>query len=326
MSVYRSLIAAILRRPKRRRRVRTPTVLQMESTECGAASLGIILGYHGLYVPLPELRVECRVSRDGSNALYIKKTAERHGLSGKGYQMSVDELRRLEPPFMVFWGLNHFLVVEGFGRDRVYLNDPATGRRTISESAFRAAYTGIVFRFELGPGFKKGGARPSTWTGIARRIGGARMAVGFIVLGGVALMIAELAGATFGLVFVDQLLVEARQHWIRPLLLAMAICAMFRLLVMMIQRGVLRSLRLSLAMVHSAKFLWHVLRLPTAFYQQRYAGDISARVDANSEVADMISGELATTAVGLLMIVFYAALMFAFRPVAGVRGRGDRRG
>jgi NHLM bacteriocin system ABC transporter peptidase/ATP-binding protein len=286
----------------------------MESTECGAASLGIILAYYGRFVALPELRIECRVSRDGSNALYVKKTAERYGLVGKGYQMSVDELRTLKPPFMVFWGMNHFLVVEGFGAGRVYLNDPASGRRAVSDQAFRAAYTGIVFQFEPGPQFKKGGERPSAWRGIVRRLSGARAAVGFVVLAGVAFMLAELVSSTFGLVFVDQLLIESRRHWIRPLLLAMALCALFRAGAMITQRGMLRRLKLRLAMVHSAKFLWHVLRLPVAFYQQRFAGDLSARVDGNSEVADMVAGDLATTAVGLLMIVFYASLMFAFDP------------
>jgi NHLM bacteriocin system ABC transporter peptidase/ATP-binding protein/NHLM bacteriocin system ABC transporter ATP-binding protein len=284
----------------------------MEATECGAASLGIILAYFGRYVPLEELRVECRVSRDGSNALYVKKTGEKHGLIGRGYQMTVEQLHELKPPFMVFWDLNHFLVVEGFGLGRVYLSDPATGRRVVDEKTFRASYTGIVFRFEPGPNFKKGGDKPSTIRAIYRRMRGARTAVTYVVLAGVALLVCELVTATFNLIFVDQVMIEERWQWIRPLLMAMTLTALFRVVVGVVQQCALRSLKLSLAMVHSAKFLWHLLRLPIPFYQQRFAGEVSGRMESNSLAADVISGQLATTMVGFLMVVFYAAVMFEF--------------
>ena len=167
-------------------------------------SLGIILAYYGRHVPLEELRVECRVSRDGSNALYVKKTAEKYGLSGKGYQMTADELRGLRPPFLVFWELNHFLVVEGIGRDRVYLNDPASGRRSVSLEEFTESYAGIVFRFEPAPGFGRGGQSRAPGA-IARRMAGAYTAVAFAVMAGLALMAAELVAATFNPLFVDQI-------------------------------------------------------------------------------------------------------------------------
>ena len=305
---------------KRFRRARTPTLLQMEATECGAAALGIILAYHGRYVPLDELRNECRVSRDGSNALYVKKTAEKYGLISKGYQMTVDELRQLKPPFMVFWELNHFLVVEGFVGNRVYLSDPATGRRSIDEQSFRQSYTGIVFSFEPGPGFHKGGEKPSTGKAILRRMRGLRAAVAYVVLAGLAVMACELIAASYNLIFVDQILIEDRRSWIRPLLFVMGMTAVLHMLVAVIQRRSLRDLKLSVAVVHSSRFLWHVLRLPITFYQQRYAGDISSRVESNSVVADLISGQLATTMIGLLMVVFYATVTLAFNPLLTVVG------
>ena len=302
------------------RRVRTPTVLQMEATECGAASLAMILAYYGLRVPLEELRVECRVSRDGSNALYIKKAAQKYGAPGKGYQMTTEQLRGLQPPFLVFWELNHFLVVEGFSRNRVYLNDPASGRRSVSIEEFTESFAGIVFRFEPGPTFQKGGLKPSTARAIARRIGGAYAAVVFAVMAGVALMAAELVTATFSPLFVDQIMVGERWPWIRPLLLVMGLTLLFRLLIGSVQLAGLLRLKKSLAATHSARFVWHVLRLPTAFYQQRYAGDIASRVDGNSSVADLVSGPLATTLVGLLMVVVYGAVMFAFDPLLAAVG------
>lgn len=293
-------------------RVLTPTILQMEATECGAAALGSILGYYGRSVPLAELRRECGVSRNGTNAFNVIKAARNYGLNAKGFKKSFKNLKGLSPPYIVFWNFNHFVVVEGFGINRVYLNDPATGRRTVSRSEFSRAYTGIVLVMEPGSSFKQGGSTRNTAASLSSRLAASRGTLLFCILAGLLLTVPRLAVPAFSQVFVDEILISNRQDWLRPLIIGMLLTAIVRGMLARLRLTYLRGLMVKLSVAMSGQFLWHILRLPVGFYTQRYAGEISSRVSLNDRVADILSGRLATTVIDAVMMVFYLAIMLMY--------------
>lgn len=294
------------------KRTKTPTLLQMEAVECGAAALGIVLGYYGLIVPLAQLRMNCGVSRDGSKASNVLKAARNYGMQAKGFKKEVSQLKEIKPPFIAFWNFNHFLVVEGFTENRVYLNDPATGPRTISHDEFDRAYTGVVLIMEPGPEFQRGGRKPSVINSLFERLKGSLGAILYCILAGFLLVIPGLAVSVFGQVFVDNILVENRLEWLRPLLMGMAITAILQALLTLLQFRYLRHLQIKLSVGMSSRFLWHLLRLPVGFYAQRFAGEISSRLRMNTQVADVLSGQLASTVIDAIMVIFYAIVMFAY--------------
>ncbi len=293
-------------------RVKTPTLVQMEAVECGAAALGIILGYYNRIVPLTQLRRDCGVSRDGSKASNVLKAARLYGLQAKGFKKSLDAVRLIEPPFIVFWNFNHFLVLEGFGKERVYINDPATGPRTVSYEEFNRAYTGVVLVMEPGENFQKGGSKKGIIPALASRLRNSRGAIIFCLLAGLILTIPRLAVPAFTQIFVDEILVQDRQDWLRPLILGMLLTTGIRGFLARLRLNYLRKLMLKLSASMSGSFMWHILRLPTSFYAQRFAGEISNRSQLNDKVADVLSGRLATTIIDTMMIVLYGLIMFLY--------------
>ncbi|HEX6370027.1 MAG TPA: NHLP family bacteriocin export ABC transporter peptidase/permease/ATPase subunit [Longimicrobium sp.] len=296
-------------------RARVPTVLQMEAVECGAAALAMVLAYHRRLVPLEEVRQACGVSRDGSKASNVVKAARGYGLIAKGFKKEPAELRTLPVPMIVHWNFNHFVVLEGFGKGRAFLNDPGHGPRTVTEEEFDQSFTGVALTFEPGPEFVPGGEERTLTAALGRRLAGLHGALAYVVLAGLALVLPGLLVPTFSRVFVDDVLVKGLADWVRPLAWFMAATALVIALLTWLQQRYLLRLETRLAIGTSARFLWHVLHLPLQFFTQRFPGEIASRVGINDRVAQLLSGELATTMLAAVMVAFYAALMVRYDPV-----------
>jgi len=294
------------------KRVRTPTILQMESSECGAAALAIVLAHFGRYVPIEEVRVECGVSRDGSRAGNIVKAARRYGLVAKGLRREPDDLDELGFPQIIHWNLNHFVVLEGLHEGKVYINDPASGPRKVTWRELDESFTGITIKVDIGPDFVPGGRPPSMVAGLRRRAAGIGAALPLAVLAGLFLVIPGIAVPMMSKLFIDDILIGGMKGWVVPLLIGLGATAIIQAALTWLQELYLLRIGTKLVIHESSRFFWHILRLPVEFFNQRYGGEIGSRMIINDRVAAAISKQLAKGVINVFMVIFYAALMTAF--------------
>jgi len=290
----------------------TPTVLQMEAVECGAAALAMVLAYHGAWIPLEQLRVACGVSRDGSKASNVVRAAHGLGMAAKGFRKEPSTLHQLPMPCIIHWNFNHFVVLEGIDGDRVSINDPAIGRRLIDMNELDLAFTGVALAMEPTEAFQKVGSKPKGLRLLLRELRSSRGAVALLIAVSLTLIIPGIVIPGFSKIFVDEILIQNNENWLKPLLIGMGATALLRALVTGLQQSLLLRLQTKLAVVMISRFLRHVLSLPMDFFAQRHAGDIATRVAANEQISRLLSGGVAANALSLTSLVFFAAAMAAY--------------
>jgi NHLM bacteriocin system ABC transporter peptidase/ATP-binding protein len=299
---------------------KVPVVMQMENLECGAACLAMILAYHGKWLPLEQVRSDCGVSRDGSSAKNMLRAARAYGLNAAGYRFELSDIRRAEFPVIIHWNFNHFVVLNGFKKNRAVLNDPARGTVEVSMDEFDKAFTGIILMFSKTEFFEPGG-KPKSMLGFARsRLKGALVPFIFVVLTGILTAAAGVVAPVFSRIFMDRILTGVNPEWLYPFIFAMVGLLLFQLTVSAINTLYMLKIRGKLAIVANTTFFWHVLRLPMEFFSQRMAGDIASRQSSNEGIAETLITQLAPVLLNMAMLVFYLVVMIKYSLLLTVVG------
>lgn len=303
---------------------KVPVILQLEALECGAASLAMVLAYYDKWVPLEQVRKDCGVSRDGSNAKNLLYAARSYGMQAKGYRMEPQSLKESGKfPCIIHWNFNHFVVLDGFRRERAVLNDPARGQVEVSMEEFDHSFTGVCILLEPGEGFAPDG-RPKSMLGFVRkRLAGAKDALIFTTVVSLITALIGVINPAFSRVFVDRLLEGQNPGWVTPFFVLLSTFALIQIALSGMQAIYSLKLQGKLAIKANAEFMWHVLRMPVEFFSQRMAGDIAARKSSNQSIASTLINTLAPTVLNLIMMVVYLVVILRYSvPLAliGVSG------
>ena len=294
------------------KRVKVPVIMQMEALECGAASLAMILAYHGKWVPLEQVREDCGVSRDGSNCKSMMLAARSYGLIANGYKCGVEDVKEVDFPAIIHWNFNHFVVLDGFKKDKAIINDPARGTVEVDMKEFDESFTGVVLCFEEGEGFERGGKPKSVVEFARKRLKGTFAPFMFVILTGALTSLLGVIQPGFSRVFTDRLLTGQNLEWLYPFLILFSCLVGFQLIVSILNTVYMLKIRGKLAIVSNSSFMWHVLRLPMNFFSQRQVGDIVSRQSSNESIAETLISQLAPVALNIAMLVFYLVMILKY--------------
>jgi NHLM bacteriocin system ABC transporter peptidase/ATP-binding protein len=299
---------------------KTPTVYQMEATECGAASLSMIMGYYGRHMALEQMRIETGVSRDGCNAKNILKAARKFGLEAKGYRKSLENLLECKPPCIIHWNFNHFVVWEGVKGKYAYINDPAMGRRKLTIEEIDDCFTGIVLEFKLTENFEKAKQKKTLLSFVKTRLKGQYSSLFALVAIGICLVFPGLIIPVFSQVFIDDILLGGNTKWMTAFLTIMCFTVLFQAALTYYRGLLLQKLQNKMALVSAHEFLSHMFRLPMSFFDQRYSGDLVERVENNNNVSTFLAGDLAETVLNIMVAAFYLILLLTYSPLLTLIG------
>lgn len=300
---------------------KVPVVMQMEALECGAASLAMILAYYDKWIPLEKLRVDCGVSRDGSNAKNVLIAARSYGLVARGYRYEPEDLKKEgQFPCIIHWNFNHFVVLDGFSKGKAVINDPAKGVCKISMEEFDRAFTGICLMFEPGEEFEPGGRPKSVLKFALERLKGSKTAITFVVLTTIISSLIDVVEPAFSRVFIDRLLTHKNQNWTYPFLIAFALLTAIQIAVSAIEAIYLNRINGRLAISGNMSYLWKVLHMPMEFFSQRMSGTILGRQEENAMIANSLVETFTPLVLEAAMMIFYLTVMIRYSPLLTLIG------
>ncbi|MBQ7583692.1 MAG: NHLP family bacteriocin export ABC transporter peptidase/permease/ATPase subunit [Lachnospiraceae bacterium] len=289
---------------------KVPFVMQMEALECGTAALTMVMAYFNKWVPLEQVRRDCGVSRDGSNARNILIAARSYGLEAQGYRFEPEYLRDNGTfPCIVHWEFNHFVVLNGFKKDKAYLNDPAKGTYAISFKEFDEKFTGICMLFSPSESFTADGKPGSTLDFAKKRLAGCGAAIAFVVLTGIISSLIGVINPVFSRIFLDRLLTGKDPGWYMPFIAVISVFGFIQIMAQLIQAIYSRRIDGKMAIHGTTSYMWKIFNLPMDFFSQRYAGDILSRRAGNASISHSLIYTFSPLALNACMMVFYLVVM-----------------
>lgn len=314
-------MAKKIKQPKTHGIANVPVVMQLEALECGAACLTMIMAYYGLWIPLEQVRADCGVSRDGSNAANVLKAARKYGFTAKAYRYPIEALKKdCDFPCIIHWNFCHYVVLCGFKNDKAVLCDPARGRVEVSAEEFDKSFTGIVLRFSPGETFVPSGKPRSLASYAKKLLKGTGAAMAFTVFVSMCAMFFGIINPVASRIFIDRFIGGGNSGRPAVFLAVLSFLAIIQIFISAIQAVYQLKINGKMTVVGDTTFMWKVLRMPMEFFSQRMSGDIQMRQADNGQIVSVLVTIVGPMAINAFMMIFYLVIMVRYNLILSIIG------
>ncbi|HEX5059234.1 MAG TPA: peptidase domain-containing ABC transporter [Kofleriaceae bacterium] len=294
-----------------------PFVQQLEWTDCGAASLCMVMAYHGRETKLAEVREAMGIGRDGVSAKAILDTAEKYGLAGRGIKVDISQIKLLRPATILHWEFNHFVVFDRVVKDGVRIVDPATGPRDVPLAQFAKAFTGVAIELTSTPRFTKKKAEKGRLKRYVDELLSEKGLFSRVIIVSLALRLVALALPLITGMIIDQVVMRSDYKLLYVCLASIGAMVVFDLIAEIVRAHLLLHLRIALDTRMTLGFLDHMISLPFSFFQRRSTGDLMMRVDSNGTVREIVTSKSLSAIIDGLFVLLYAIVIFYVSPTLG---------
>jgi HlyB family type I secretion system ABC transporter len=266
--------------------------------------------FWGKQFSLNQLRSIANVDRTGTSIKGLMNAAESLGFASRPVKASLDQIAKQPLPAIAHWEGKHYVVVYRISRNRVMLSDPKIGRRQLTHAEFRQGWTGYTLLLQPTIDFKNA---PETkaflWRFLALVKPHWKLMIE-VLLASVMLQIFGLATPLLTQILLDHVVVQQSESTFIAIGVGLLILSVFRAVLSSLRQYLLfhTANRMDLALI--VGFITHTLRLPLSYFETRYVGDITSRIQENQKIREFLTSDALTTFLDILTVFVYLGLMF----------------
>jgi len=296
---------------------RVPYIPQMESVECGAASLAMILAYYGNHVPLVEIRLACAVGRDGTSADGILSAARTYHLATEAVQSDLDNLHDLPLPAILHWGFNHFVVLERLDSRGAVLVDPADGHRHANWKELDQLFTGIAITFAPEISFVPRALIQPSLDKYRELVKEVLPALGQVAGNSLLVLMLAFVPAMASQFLLDRIVIPKQETWLIGLAAALVGTWIARTASILARSFVAQNLQVHMDVQLMQRFMGHLMRLPLSFFLQRRTGDLMQRAASLGSLRSLFTSRTISALLDGVQLISFGLLMVAWQPLLG---------